>query len=32
MKPGIFEKPSIATRWLVSTIAGFPKRSSTTSR
>ena len=32
MKPGIFEKPSIATRWLVSRIAGLPKRSSTTSR
>jgi hypothetical protein len=32
MKPGIFEKPSAATRWLVSRMAGLPKRSSTTSR
>ena len=32
MKPGILLKPSIATRWLVSRIAGLPKRSSTTSR
>ena len=31
-KPGIFEKPSIATRWLVSRTYGLPKRSSTTSR
>jgi hypothetical protein len=32
MKPGILEKPSMATRWLVSRIAGLAKRSSTTSR
>ena len=32
MKPGILEYPSMATRWLVSQMAGLPKRSSTTSR
>jgi hypothetical protein len=32
MKPGIFEKPSIATRWLVSRIERVAEAVETTSR